>query len=92
MERPMFIDDGDHSRYQLVPFEIGEVAQPRCASEVSGVKRVTAGATQGALFGDFDRKGGRPTGQDSSPCLDYFRFLHCVSEGQSHSRFDMVEG
>jgi hypothetical protein len=69
MKRPVLVDDGQHSIYQLVSLEVGELPKLGCASKMGRVERITARAAQRTFFGDFDGKGGSGTGKDAGPCV-----------------------
>jgi hypothetical protein len=55
MKRPVLVDDSEHSLYQFVSLEVGELAKLARASKMSRVERIATRAAQRALFGDFDR-------------------------------------
>jgi hypothetical protein len=79
VERLVFINKSKHAIDEFVSLEIGEFAQLSGASEMRGVEGVTAGTAQGALLGDFDRKRGRATTEDTCPRVKDFGCFHDLS-------------
>jgi len=83
MKRSVLVDDSEHSLYQLVSLEVGELAKLGRASKMGRVERITARAPQRAFFGNFDGKGGRGTGKDIGPCVEDFGLFHDLSKSTS---------
>jgi hypothetical protein len=85
MKRPVLVDEGQHSFYQLVSLEIGELAKLGCACKMGRVERITARAPQRAFFGNFDGKGRRGTDKNVGPRVQDFGLFHDLSKSKSHA-------
>jgi len=79
VQRLVFVYQGKNTCDEIISTEVGEIAELCLAAEMRAIERVAAGTSQGTFLCDLDGERRRATGQDSSPSMENFRFLHCLS-------------
>src|SRR6185312_11704157 len=88
MQRPMFIDQCEHTLHQIFTAFVLELPQIQ-SSNVPILKCVTSGAAQRTLSRDLNRKRRPPAAQDAPPSLNDFARLHLSSKSlASYQRQD----
>src|ERR1019366_5896643 len=70
----VLIDDGEHSRHQLISFEVGKLTQ-LWTLKMRCVEGITSRATQRTFFCDLDGEGGCAPGQNSGPRMKNLRLI-----------------
>src|SRR5450631_1408400 len=91
VDRLLAIDDGEDAADQVVAFVIGQLAQVHPAgAQMFRLVRVTTGAPQGALAGDFDGECWLLASENAGPGVQHFRFLHSGSSGEMKPAIPMI--